>query len=569
MNARVLLTALFVLLGGCSAAGNGNDDDDDDDDATAQEDPTPAGPEIDADFAAALEARLAIVQEDYAPPGIQVAVQIPDHAVWTSASGSLSPTDVLKAGGVGQMFVATALLQMAEEDLIPLFEVVDLWVPGLSWGGGPTLGQLLNHTSGIPDYLSHPDFDWDATWEPEELAAFASEFNPLHGPGADFTWTHANYVVASLAIEAAGGRSWEEELDRRFFGPLELNNTRLPPVGSGWGNVAPGYVGSSDVTNDNNPSAFGAAGNLVSKASDLARWSSALFGGDLLNSESRWEMYGHPFGVSNGRGWGLGVVSTGSNDGSLVQLGNLGDVEGYTAWVGYREDLDVSVVVMANAWTDSQGQGYSQWIANEFWSVVEQHVGPAVGDDDDDDDPLPGPAGQMRLYVAHRLDPIGSPASPDHDGVELTGWWDFDNDGQTVGSMTVTSADYSSGSPVGAVECEVTVNGTYDPSDREYDITGTLFLEDWGSSSCAGWPGFEAWHARLDLELNALYMVPIDRVPDNWGVQDTINAWSPTAPGDATVPFVVLAEFPSSLPAHDQTPPFSVFGHFWQRPGDL
>lgn len=566
MDLRSLLLALLALvLVGCPS---GDDDDVGDDDDI--EDPTPAGPPIDEDFAAELEQALGNAQEDYEPPGIQVAVQAPGRAVWTAASGSLSTTDTLKVGGIGQLFVAAALLQMEAEGVIPLANVVDLWVPGLSWGQNPTISQLLNYNSGVPDYIGHPDFAWTGTWQPEALAALASEFDPNFGPGSDFEWTHSNYVVASLALQEAAGQAWEAELSDRFLIPLELNNTRFPEVGAGWGGVAPGFIDGADVTDANDPSAYGAAANLVSKASDLARFGSELFGGELLSAEKRWDMYGHPFNVGNGLGYGLGVVATSmGGPGGVVQIGNVGEVDGYTAWLGYREDLDVTVVVIANAWTPSQGSNYSRWVANEIWSVVEHHVAPSGDDDDDDFEPLAEPVGQMRLHGQPIFDPIGEGAAPDHTGVRITGFWDFDNDGGTIGSVTVTSADFSSGEAVGAVDCEVTADGTYNPADRQYDITGTLSLESWGSSACEGWPGFESWHEILQFELTELQLVPIDRVPDNWGAQENINDWAAGAPSDATVPFVILTEFSTVLSAHPQTPPFGILGHFWQRPGDL
>ncbi len=564
----LLLGSVALLLVGCPP---GDDDDDavgDDDDSI--EDPTPAGPPIDEDFAAALDDVLTIVQEDYAPPGIQIAVQTPGREVWTGASGSLTVDDRLKVGGIGQMFVATALLQMEEEGVIPLANVVDLWVPGLSWGEAPTISQLLNHNSGVPDYVGHSDFAWTGTWQPEELAALASQFDANFGPGSDFEWTHSNYVVASLALQEAAGQAWEAELQDRLLSPLQLNNTRFPAVGDGWGPVAPGFINGEDVTDTNDPSAYGAAGNLVSKASDLARFGSELFGGDLLSAEQRWEMYGHPFSVDNGAGWGLGVMATSQGGpGGIVQVGNIGEVDGYTAWLGYREDLDITVVVIANAWTQSQGSNYSRWIANEVWAVVDQYAAPSGDDDDDDFEPLPEPGGQMRLHGQPIFDHICDPASPDHTGVQITGWWDFDNDGGTVGHVTVTSADFSSGEAVGAVDCEVTADGTYNPVDRQYDITGSLGLESWGSSSCEGWPGFEAWHEILQFELLELQLVPIDHVPESWGAQENINAWAAGAPSDATVPFVILTEFSSVLPQHAETAPFGILGHFWQRPGDL
>ena|GEM_PF-4113845 len=566
----VLLMLLALLFTGCGAPTGSSDDDDDndaadddDDDATdppSDEDPLPA------DFAAALQQRLEFAQEDYAAPGIQVAVKAPGYAVWTSATGGLSTDDRLKIGSITQTFVAAVALQLRDEDELPLANLVGEWVDGASWN--TTISQALNHVGGVPDYANDPSFDWTGTWNPEELVGLVANEPALFGPGTDFHFARTNYALAALAIEEATGNDWEDEVRSRLLDPLGLSRTRIPDVGDGWGSIAPGMSGGTDVSNGNNPSAFGPSGNMTSTASNLARFGGHLFEGDVLSDEARWDMYGHPFTIDSGDAWGLGVQTFGNGPFDTRQVASQGAVEGYSAWMGYREDLETVVVVLTNGWLDDQGGTYTRWIANEFWTLAEQYVEPPVGDDDDSFNPLPEPGGQMRFVVHDVLPHIGTPASPDHDGVALGGWWDYDNDGGTVGYLTVTSANFSSGQPVGAVECQLPADGTYNPADREYSITGTLSLESWGGSFCEGWPGFEAWHERLQQEFTELQLVPRDEVLDGWGIDGALDSWSATAPADHSIPFVILADGSSLFSANAQTPPFATVGHYWQLPAD-
>ena len=92
--------------------------------------------------------------------------------------------------------------------------------------------QLLNHTSGLPDYTENPDLFagivQNRVWEPRELVALAEKHPQLFAPGSAWAYSNTNYIVAGLLIEAVTGRSLARELDRRIFSPLRLDHTSFP-----------------------------------------------------------------------------------------------------------------------------------------------------------------------------------------------------------------------------------------------------------------------------------------------------------------------------------------------------
>jgi D-alanyl-D-alanine carboxypeptidase len=598
----LLLLTLGLVASGCPGDGQMGDDDDvsdddddsypddDDDDQVDDDDDTgPVEPPIDDAFAEALEDHLAEVFADHAPPGLVVAVKAPGHAVWSAALGvsdldagtAMQPTDRFKAGEITKGFVAATLLQMEDEDDLIMWQVVPLWYPAAPDTWTMTTNQLLANIGGAPDYRDHASFDDSQAWEPEALASMAIELPITGSPGAEWQASATNYVVAGLIAEGISGNSWEQETDSRFLTTLDLDDTYLPTGSNGWGNVIPGYTGTTDVSGHNHPSAFSGAGSMVSTAPDLAVWGAALYGGDVLG-DSLGAMVSDAHSLVPQYRYGLATLIYLQNEGGPQLWGHASDQPGYSAWMGYRQEFDTSVVLMGN------DDSFDPMLASlDFWPIVEQHVDMVDPGDDDDAVYLAEPEGQHRLWVFRRQLPhAGSAADPSHDGVQLSGWWDFDNEGGTVGHFTVMSADFSSGSPTGGVSCDVEANGTYDPGDMVSGITGVVYLQDWSFGGCPAWPDAGTWQGYLESQIPALYLVPIDQLTTGWEASwagasddlggttvliDFIDSWlTGTGAGMGAVgtPMVILADTSEIVGTEGEVPPWGFLGFTWQTPGD-
>ena len=194
-------------------------------------------------------------------------------------------------------FTATVVLQLVAERKIGLDQRIEEYLPGLVRGPGGdgrriTVRQLLQHTSGLPDYDDVVYPDWAATgltgqFTPQELVA-AGLSQPATPPGV-FSYANTNYVLAGLIVEEVTGRSIADQIDRRIIEPLGLRDTYWPADGdlTVRGRHPHTYTQAeaggpfTDVT-ELNPSIGGAAGQLISTPHDLATFFGALLGGKLL-----------------------------------------------------------------------------------------------------------------------------------------------------------------------------------------------------------------------------------------------------------------------------------------------
>ena len=189
---------------------------------------------------AALEA--AVQSEDTDFPGAPLHVRGADFGPWSGAAGlgeietaaPMAPDDKFRTGSVTKPFVAVATLQLVEEGRLSLDDPMTAVLPGSATSRFPassdqiTKRMLLNHASGIPDWLADEAAAEIATNPTrvrtvDEYLTLAAAQEPYFAPGKGFTYSNTDYSLLGLAIEQATGR-WHGD------------------AGSGLGNALPIHV---------------------------------------------------------------------------------------------------------------------------------------------------------------------------------------------------------------------------------------------------------------------------------------------------------------------------------------
>ncbi|MFI6944376.1 serine hydrolase domain-containing protein [Streptomyces sp. NPDC050418] len=289
-------------------------------------------------------------------PGVTARVT-DRHGTWkgTSGVGDLSDgtprgaRDRYRVGSVTKTFVATVLLQLQGEGRVDLDDPVEKWLPGLVRGEGYdaeriTLRHLLNHTSGIYDFLDDEEFAgrffteeffdhrYD-TFTPQELVATGVRNKARFEPGEEWDYSNTNYVLAALVIEKATGEAYGDEIERRIIKPLGLRGTsvpgtdsRVPKPSSRAYHSFTGPGGKLRDVTELNPSAAFGSGEMISDSRDLTRFYSALLRGRLLPREQLAEMK-DTVEVAPGTDYGLGLQRWRTSCGVLV-WGHGGDIHG-------------------------------------------------------------------------------------------------------------------------------------------------------------------------------------------------------------------------------------------------
>ncbi|MFC9446596.1 serine hydrolase domain-containing protein [Bacillus cereus] len=254
-----------------------------------------------------------------------------------------------RIGSVTKTFTATVLLQLAGENRLNLDDSIEKWLPGVIQGNGYdgkqiTIRQILNHTSGIANYIQSKDFDimdTKKTYTAEELVKMGLSLPPNFAPGKGWSYSNTGYVLLGILIEKVTGNSYAEEIENRIIEPLELSNTFLPGNSSviPGTNHARGYFqpdGASELKDITyyNPSMGSSAGDMISTADDLNKFFSYLLSGKLLKEQQLKQMLTTvPTGSAELGGYGLGIYETKLPNGVSI-WGHSGGIPGFSTFAG-------------------------------------------------------------------------------------------------------------------------------------------------------------------------------------------------------------------------------------------
>ncbi|WHT22416.1 serine hydrolase [Crossiella sp. CA-258035] len=285
----------------------------------------------------------------------------------------------VRIGSNTKTFIAVAVLQLVAEGKVELDAPIERYLPNLVRGKGIdgnqiTVRQLLQHTSGLPNYTKHigvarfPEFR-DRYREPRELLDIALSHPADFAPGTSWSYSNTGYLLAGLLIQRVTGRPVAEVVTTKVIDRAGLRETYWPRTGEMTirGAHPKGY-GLTDSTKPDSPVLdvtvqdtgwAGAAGELVGTPSDLNRFYAALLGGRLLPpaqlAEMRKTVPAKDFvpGVS----YGLGIMRTELSCGR-VAWSHGGDIPGYETRNGSTEDgraVSIAVTALPGTFGDAEG----------------------------------------------------------------------------------------------------------------------------------------------------------------------------------------------------------------------
>ncbi|MGK3995846.1 serine hydrolase domain-containing protein [Sorangium sp. So ce1024] len=311
-------------------------------------------------------------------PAVLVAVQDVDGETrhYTAGVADLEtqakvPVDgQVRIGSNTKPFTAVVVLQLVGEGKVDLDAPIETYLPGLIRGDGIdgndiTVRQLLQHTSGLPDFvgaLLGGDLARALRTyvDPRTLLDLALAQEASFPPGDQWGYSNTNYIVAGLLIEKVTGRPLAEEVTERIIERLGLRHTYVPGVGDlsirechPRGYHADGFGEPLYDVTELDPSIAGASGDIISTPSDLNRFFSALLGGELLAPPELEQMRAtvDASGMWPGYAYGLGLSSTPLRCGGVV-WGHGGDIFGYETAGGVTEDgraVTVAVTALPSA----------------------------------------------------------------------------------------------------------------------------------------------------------------------------------------------------------------------------
>jgi D-alanyl-D-alanine carboxypeptidase len=215
--------------------------------------------------------------------------------------GGTVPADArYRIASQSKWMVATVLLQLVNEGRLGLNDKLADLLPEVNGlverADEITVQQLIQHTSGIPDYFSKPGttepafdvFDFTTYYRPIDVVKTTRGWPRTGEPGEKFTYSNTNYTLIGMIIERMTGHTLAYELDRRLFHPLGMTRTEhltKPPEGIKGPHGHGYYPDASGTLRDMdrfNPSWGNGAGGVVSTTRDVSAFQRAFNQGKLL-----------------------------------------------------------------------------------------------------------------------------------------------------------------------------------------------------------------------------------------------------------------------------------------------
>ena len=324
-----------------------------------------------------LQARLDAVRARLKLPGVTVAILWDDGRQWLGASGQrdvaanepMTTGTALALASISKTVTAGVVLQLVDEGRLGLDDRVAPLLPEYGLHPKMTVRQLLDHTSGLPDYFLNVRIDRplqrapDATWTAEDAWAYVPKKRPA--PGRFWIYSNANYLLLGELVERVTGRSLAVEVRDRLLTPLGLETTWYQPAEKPRAEGAVGYrvitsapgktrfvpvAPRSDVMPFRSVvTAAGGAGSMAATALDTARWMRAWAGGRVLSPRLQAEMIGDALRTSKlgsriPYGLGIQVVPIAGR----TALGHSGRFLGIRNVVRYLPGEGVTIAVLTN-----------------------------------------------------------------------------------------------------------------------------------------------------------------------------------------------------------------------------
>ncbi|MFI9063308.1 serine hydrolase domain-containing protein [Streptomyces sp. NPDC053429] len=313
------------------------------------------------------EKRSAEVLRELVPspdgPGCAAAVGTRGSVVWEAGRGkadlstgrAITSKTVFDMASNSKQFTADAVLLLAGRHQLALDDPLsDFLDHPPAWTRDVTLGDLMRHTSGIPDYQDLLEAKGveltDPAGQKEAIEAILAS-RPEDPPGKRFSYSNSNYVLLAQVVEEVTGKPFPAFLQQEFFTPLRLRMTLSPGVD------VPGKAKSYEAkdgsfTLDSSPWKQYGDGSVQTTPGELVRWADnyrtgRIGGTALLTAVTRGAVdVGDVLrqrGVAQGR-YGAGILLL--PDKGLVHRG---DWEGFHSTFKVSPDRNTAVTVACNA----------------------------------------------------------------------------------------------------------------------------------------------------------------------------------------------------------------------------
>lgn len=236
----------------------------------------------------------------YGLDGIIVYIDQPDAepalyaAGWHDRDAQIpaDPQALFKIGSISKLYMATAAAKLVHNGDLSLDDTLADHLPDLigqiDHAEQITVRMMLQHRSGLPDFVEHPDYPWFETLPNNDAyLTFALDMPAEFEPDARYDYSNTNYLLLGEIFDNVLGYSHHDYIHDEIVAPLGLTETySLMSDVESIERISSGYF--HDIEADLRPIDHRAPnGSMIATAHDVGVFLRALNDGTLLTPEEQ------------------------------------------------------------------------------------------------------------------------------------------------------------------------------------------------------------------------------------------------------------------------------------------
>jgi len=260
----------------------------------------------------------------------------------------------------GKTFTSIAILQLVQDNRLSLNDTLNKFFPEFPYEG-ITVEMLLNHHSGLPNYLyfmSESGWDQHQYVTNNDVLRYLDSLkpSPVFSAGKRYNYCNTNFVILALLIEKITGKSFPVYMKENFFVPLHMDHTYVYTAGDS-ATATPSFNYNKSLwKNDFLELTYGDK-NIYSTPRDLLKWDQALYGDELLSKDLKYlaftpSIYKTKDSIPVMHNYGLGFHLMITPTGKKV-IYHFGRWHGFNAAFARLTDEKVTIIILGNKFTRS------------------------------------------------------------------------------------------------------------------------------------------------------------------------------------------------------------------------
>lgn len=172
----------------------------------------------------------------------------------TKSSDRLNINSVFRLGSISKQFTAMGIMVLKDQGKLNFDQKLSEFIPKFSFYKGVTIRHLMNHVSGIPDYIHLMQDSWlpelsnddpkKMVGGNEDVIKYFTERKPaaLFKPGEKYQYCNTGYVLLASIIEKVSKLSFSEFMKTNVFDPSGMKNTVVYDYKVGYDSLMPNRV---------------------------------------------------------------------------------------------------------------------------------------------------------------------------------------------------------------------------------------------------------------------------------------------------------------------------------------